>query len=181
MTHFEYISIAGSIVYALTLGRLMTAAPYVFKRTMFDPLFAAIYSGFFMLQLVLWWVLWGMRDVAEWDFFTYFLFMATPLGYYLCAYVLVSDEPKAIESWSEHYASISRLFAGTLAVAFMIGSVRVNYVGDSTPEIFLRFTLPVIAVFTMAAVRPNIYTNSLLAITLLGFSILRVIGESAQG
>ena len=177
MTHFEYIAIAGSIVFALTLGRLVTAAPYVFSRALFEPLFAAIYSSFFFLQLVLWWVLWEMSDVPRWDFTGYVLFIATPLAYYLCAYVLVSDDPKTITSWADHYRQVARIFSGTLAFAFAVGTIRVQYSGELDVFTLFTFTLPTIAVFVLAAIWSNRFTDGLVAVALLIFSIMRTLGS----
>lgn len=103
MTVFEFLSVAVSIVMALTFGKLIAATPHVFARRARDP----VHSGFFMINsfivLMIWWFVWDLNTKASWTFSEFLIMMGAPASLYLAAHILVSDMPGSIASWKEHF------------------------------------------------------------------------------
>jgi uncharacterized membrane protein len=83
MTHFEFLPVAASILFTLSVGRLTVALPYLLIPQQFDGLQAGYFVGLFFLQLLLWWRLWAFSSVETWGFLGFILFIASPLLYFL--------------------------------------------------------------------------------------------------
>lgn len=174
MSHFEFLSVAASIIYAMSLGRLVASGPWVFAIATFDLLFAAVYLSYFLLVLAIWWVLWEASLVAHWDFFGYLLFILTPLLHYLCTHVLVPYDNINNGSRAAHYNRVCRLFCALLLVTFLLGIGRGAYVGSLDLRIgFVLVAGPPIVLLSMGALSDNRGIHWSIAIVLLIFAIVR--------
>ena len=132
MTQFEFISVAVSIVLALSVARLLTAAPHLLapgRRYWVHAVWAAILLPF---HLGFWWVLWAYRDVDAWTFRGFAASMLTPALLYLTVTVLVSDGPGSVESWRERYYSRHRSFF-CLFLAMLLSSPLRQFAVLGTP------------------------------------------------
>lgn len=177
MSQFEYVAIGASILFALTLGRTLTAAPFLFGSR-FDPLYTFVYFVSFCWQVALWWILWEGSSIQEWDFLGYVLFIGTPLNYFLVAQFLVPSDPENVESWGTYYHSVARPFAGLFAFTFVAGTSRVAYLGEM--DIFgLLFPLPFLLIALVATLSKNRWAHWLLGVALLFFITVRVISIEA--
>ena len=99
MTQFEFISVAVSIVLALSAARLLTALPHVLAsgrrywvHTLWSVVLLSIHLGF-------WWAIWIYREIDPWTFRAFGAVMLTPALLYLTVSTIVSDSPCTIESW----------------------------------------------------------------------------------
>ncbi len=124
MTIFEFLSVAVSIVLALTLGKLIAATPHVFSPRARD----VIHAGFFLITnfvvLAIWWYVWTLHDKATWNFLEFLIMMGSPIGLYLAAHVLVSDVPREVASWREHFASVHRWYFAAILATVLFAIVR---------------------------------------------------------
>ena len=137
MTIFEFLSVAVSIVLALTLGKLIAATPHVFSSRARD----VIHAGFFLVTnfvvLAIWWFVWMLHDKASWNFLEFLIMMGSPVGLYLAAHLLVSDVPGEVVSWREHFATVHRWYFAAILATVIFAIVRMVWVlGDE-----LRFAL----------------------------------------
>ena len=118
MTVFEFLSVAVSIVLALTLGKLVAATPHVFSRDKRDPIHAGLFLVNCFVVLNIWWFVWSLHDKTSWNFLEFLIMMGSPIALYLAAHLLVSDIPGEVRSWREHFAGVhSWYFAAILATA----------------------------------------------------------------
>ncbi len=176
MTIFEFLSVAVSIVLALTLGKLIAATPHVFSSGARDVL----HAGFFLVNsfvvLVIWWMVWTLNDKASWNFLEFITLMGSPICLYLSAHILVSDEPREIDNWRVHFESVHRwYFAATLAtVVFAI--LRMTLVLGAQMRLTLGFIALVIA-FTVGIVSSR---RSIHAGVLLFWLLFQVFAVSQQ-
>jgi hypothetical protein len=174
MTQFEFLSVAASIVYALSLGRLVVAAPAVFVRATFDALFAAIYLSFFLMMLVVWWILWEASTVENWNFIGYLLFILTPLLYFLCAHVLVPNDGVSVGSWAQHYVEVGRLFCALLAITFILSVGRGFYIGTAEPSLGVAVVAGIpILTFVAGSVSTNRFVHWGVVVVIVAFSMIR--------
>ncbi|MEM7366658.1 MAG: hypothetical protein AAF525_21795, partial [Pseudomonadota bacterium] len=141
------LSIAGSIIFALSISRLVGALPYILRSRTTSSLFVSQYVGLFFLQLLLWWGFWDLRAVEHWDVVGYLLFIGTPVGYYLTTFILLSEEPREITSWEDHYTDQGRWFAGAATAAWGIGFTRSIYLDEmgTTATVVSAITLAILA------------------------------------
>ena len=63
--------------------------------------------------LLLFWHRWSTQDL-EWTFLTFAMNLAGPGIIYFLASTIVPDEPRAVDSWRDHYFSARRQFFGGL-------------------------------------------------------------------
>ena len=110
MTQFEFISVAVSIVLALSAARLLTAIPHVLapgRRYWIHALWSVL---LLLMHLSFWWAIWIYREIDPWTFRGFVAVMLTPAFLYLTVSTLVSDNPAAIESWRTHFYARHRTF-----------------------------------------------------------------------
>ena len=117
MTHFEFVSIAGSIVLGLTIARLLEGL-----RDSFDPtrrywIHAVWVVGKLINALLIFWAGWMIRDEVEtWNFAQFVISLGPPAILYLQAHTLVTAHPDQVTDWRRHFWQIRRWFFGTNAL-----------------------------------------------------------------
>ncbi len=119
MTQFEFISVAVSIVLALSMARLLSAVPHLLapdRRYWVPCLWAA---SLLPIHLGFWWAMWAYREVDAWTFRGFAAVMLTPALLFLTVTILVSDSPGTVESWRERFYSRHRVFFSLFLVALL--------------------------------------------------------------
>ena len=109
MSHFEYISVAVSLIYSLILAKLLGALPAVVqpdRRYWVHALWVVI---LFFLTCDSWWRIWSYREV-DWNPAAFLSLLAVPSIIFLRAAILLSNQPFEVLSWREHYFSTRRPF-----------------------------------------------------------------------
>jgi hypothetical protein len=155
MTQFEFISVAASIVLAMSAARMLAALPHVLaagRRYWVHALWSMI---LLLMHLGFWWAIWSYREVDPWTFRGFVAVMLTPAFLYLAVNALVSDNPVSVESWRTHfYARHRAILSLVIATALSIPLRQFAVLGDaSAPAIegALAPPLPaVIGFFLMA-------------------------------
>ena len=173
MTIFEFLSVAVSIVLALTLGKLIAATPHVFSARARD----VVHAGFFLVTnfvvLAIWWFVWTLHDKASWNFLEFLIMMGSPVGLYLAAHLLVSDVPREVVSWREHFATVHRWYFAAILATVIFAIVRMVWVlGDE-----LRFALGLALlciVFAIGIVSPRRSVHAGILIFWLVFQVFAV-------
>ncbi len=124
MTHFEFISVAVSIVLALSLARLLSAVPHLLApgRRYWVPCLWAV--SLLAIHLGFWWAIWAYREVDPWTFRGFAAAMLTPILLYLTVTILVSDNPGTVESWRERFYSRHRVFFPLFFVTLLSAPLR---------------------------------------------------------
>ncbi len=169
MTQFEFISVAVSIVLALSLARLLTAVPHLLaprRRYWVHGLWAAVLLP---MHLGFWWNMWAYREVDVWTFRGFAAVMLSPVLMFLTVTVLVSDRPDTVESWRERFYSRHRVFFALFLVTLLSNPLRQFAVLGSplpSPEVGapLFFGPPVLLISAIGAFTGRERTHQLLAL-----------------
>jgi hypothetical protein len=109
MTHFEYISVAVSLIYSLILAKLLGALPAALqpgKRYWVHALWIVSLLG---VTLDSWWRFWTYREV-DWHPTAFVVLLAVPSIIFLRAAVLIGHQPYDVPSWRNHYYNVRRPF-----------------------------------------------------------------------
>ncbi len=109
MTHFEYISVAASLIYSLILAKLLGSLPAALrpgKRYWVHSLWIASLLG---VTLDSWWRFWSYREV-DWNPIAFVTLLAVPSIIFLRASILLGDQPSQVTSWRDHYYEVRRPF-----------------------------------------------------------------------
>lgn len=156
MTQFEFISVAVSIVLALSLARLLTAVPHLLapgRRYWVHGLWA---GTLLPIHLGFWWAMWAYREVDPWTFRGFAAVMLTPTLLYLTVTILVSDDPGSVESWRDRFYARRRAFFFLFFAALLSSPLRQFTVlgsplpseGNGLPPVFGGLSLIIGAIGT---------------------------------
>jgi hypothetical protein len=149
MTIFEFLTVAVSIVLALGLSKLISSIPFVFDGRKRDWLHILIFVLAVLAHIVVWWRIWLLNDVTDWNILQFTLLMGSPLSLYLAATALVSSTPEQVSDWKTYLADQSRWVFSASAAVIGFGLLRSYFILGTTPAwwSFLAF-----AVFVGAAI-----------------------------
>ena len=109
MSHFEFISVAVSLIYALILAKLLGAVPVTLKSDRRYWIHTVWLVNLLLAAVSSWWRIWFLRDV-EWTPTAFYAVLSFPAIFYLRAAVLLSDEPRAVTAWRDHFYATRQLF-----------------------------------------------------------------------
>ncbi len=107
---FNYISVAVSIILAISATHLLSGLRDVIAPQRRDWLVVCWYAYLGYLHLLIWWSLFAAHNVSRWNFGTFTIAMAVPASLYLAVYALMSEAPAAVHSWKEHFEKVRRWF-----------------------------------------------------------------------
>jgi hypothetical protein len=143
MSQFEFVSVAVSIVLALSAARLLSSLGHVFakgRRYWIHALWCLILLAG---HLTFWWAIWELHDVESWSFRAFAAAMLTPAILYLAASALVTEDPASVASWRAHYYARRRVFfALFIAMGLSVPLRQFAVVGDA--ELPLGFAAPIL-------------------------------------
>jgi len=109
VSQFEYISVAVSLVYSLLLAKLVGAIPVAVRSEQRYWIHTLWIVNLALGCMVSWWGLWSFREVV-WGPGRFLAVFAFPSIIYLRAIVLLTEEPREVRSWSDHYYKSRRTF-----------------------------------------------------------------------
>lgn len=180
MSQFEFISVAVSIILALSIARLLTALPQAFapdKRYWVHVVWCLVMLS---PHLAFWWSIWIYRDVEPWSFQAFVAVLLTPALLYMTVTTLCSDEPRSVDSWRTYFFERRRLmFSLGLAVFFSIPLRQLVVLGSGALSLDGQLPmsrLPVAGFFLVIMVGGLVSSNerfhSVLAVAAAGVVVL---------
>ena len=152
---FAFIITLAAVVNGLGIVRWLTGlAEYLRRKSSLRVKHYWVYSlnaAFqFLLHILMWWSLWGVRAAAEINFLMYVYLLAGPVLLYLGTSVLAPDIADDVDM-RQHYDRVRKTYSSILALlwlwAIMMGLVLR---GEFAP------TAPLYALFLTAAVMQRI-------------------------
>ncbi len=109
MTLFEFLSVAISIVLALSAAQLLTNFREVFDPTRRYWVHAIWVVHLLLIHVLTWWSLWAFRDV-HWNLVTFGIILLPPGILFVCSSALVPSYASSVTSWEEHFFEVRRWF-----------------------------------------------------------------------
>jgi len=116
MSHFEYIAVAFSLVFALILSRLLESLPSVFRSSRRYWVHALWTVHMIFSVFGLWWALWEFRDTT-WTPVLFLGVMTFPVILYMRTIFLLQDHSEGAKSWEVLFFENRRAFFSTSALA----------------------------------------------------------------
>lgn len=118
MTLFEYITVAISLVLALTIVHGLDGIAHVYDHRRRFSVHALWFTLKLFQPLLMWWSFWGLRDISSWNFLAFVLGVAGPTFLYLQISTLVPRRPDRVTDWKAHYyRTRKRFFLANIAVS----------------------------------------------------------------
>ena len=107
MDAFGYISVIFSVVIGLGLSHLLTGVVELFKargRVRFYWLHLLWAALIFVGHIFLWWTMWNLRLLREWNFFFFLVILLAPVLLYVAAALLIPKvEPGSSLDLAEYF------------------------------------------------------------------------------
>lgn len=133
MTQFEYLSVLISIIIGLGLSHLLASAARLIQlrhhTRLYGPTLAWMATAL-IAQIQIWWVAFERRTSADWNFFSFLLYLLIPIGAYVLSYLVVPDlEGEEMVDLKASYYANRVWFFGILA-ALMGVSLGEQYLRD---------------------------------------------------
>jgi len=124
MTLFEFLSVAISIVLALSAGQILTNL-----REVFDPSRRYWVHALYVFQILLihilnWWSLWAYRDISSWNLATFAVVLLGPGFLFICSSTLVPSYAQSVASWEEHFYKVRRWFFAARSLFIVVAGYR---------------------------------------------------------
>jgi len=147
MDAFGYISVIFSVVIGLGLSHLLTGLVDILKargRVKFYWVHLLWVALTFVGHIFLWWTMWNLRLLKDWNFFSFLLILLAPVLLYVAAAFLIPKvEPGASLDLREYYYDNHSAFFGVNAAFTALMSME-NWLltGRLSPA-------PVTAIFTI--------------------------------
>ncbi|MDX6696041.1 MAG: hypothetical protein QOF02_3644 [Blastocatellia bacterium] len=126
MDAFSYISVIISVVIGLGLSQLLTGAAELVKarrRVSFYWVHLLWVALTFVAHIFLWWTMWNLRLVRDWNFFSFLrLLLAPVLLYVAAAFLIPKVEPGVSIDLREYfYENHAAFFSVTAAFTALLG------------------------------------------------------------
>ena len=151
MSHFEYISVALALIYALVVGRVLTGlGPSLQKRRRY-PVHAAWLVVFLLVCVLQWWGIWGYKSLT-WTPVRFFFIMSWPAIMFLRVGILLGTDPDSVESFRSHFYEQRRTFFAIGLVEAAITTLMPWVLGESPWFAFAATTHSFASVLTILAV-----------------------------
>lgn len=128
MTIFEYLTVAVSIVLGLGLSKLVSSVPFVFASNKRDWLHILSFIFLIIAHIIVWWNIWLLNGISDWNIFQFAIIMGSPLSLYLAATAIVSADPSQVSDWKQHFASHSHWMFSALAAALALAMLRAEFI-----------------------------------------------------
>ena len=172
MTHFEFISVAVSIILGLGVIQLLSSLDQVLAQPRRYWLHSAWVFMLFWLLIQNWWALWDLRDIV-WNL-GYFLFLVTYVCALYSAILALTKTDSAEVGWEEVYFSRSRRFFGLLCFVIILAILLTWVMLDASllhPYRYMQYALFVIVALLFSSKRKRLHeVLSSLFITILVLS-----------
>ncbi len=124
MTLFEFISVAVSIVLALSSGQILLNLREVFDPTRRYWVHALWVVHVLFLHILTWWALWAFRDIEAWNLATFTVVLLPPGLLFVTTSALVSNMSSSDESWETHFYSVRRWFFAARSLFLIAAGFR---------------------------------------------------------
>ena len=139
MDAFGYVSVIFSVVIGLGLSHLLTGVVDLFKvrgRVKFYWVHLLWVALTFVGHIFLWWTMWNLRLLREWDFFSFLLILLAPVLLYVSAALLIPKvEPggAAIDLREYFYESRPAFFGVNAAFTALMSAENWLLTGQASP------------------------------------------------
>jgi hypothetical protein len=174
MTLFEYMSVAISLILALTFAEGLRGLQLAIQPGRRYGVHLAWLFVKLSNPVTLWWSAWGIRDIPEfWNFANYCGFLVLASLIYLQVLSLVSHTPHLIDDWRGHFLKQRRWFFGlniilTILTIYMWSGITITAPAKPVPLIGYTFIL-ILSVGGFVSDNPKLHTAIVSAVG--GFTI----------
>jgi hypothetical protein len=173
VTLFEFLSVAVSIVLALSAGELLTNLREVFASNRRYWVHSLWVAQQIPLHILNWWALWAYRDIVTWNLFTFSLVLIPPGLLYMCTSSLVPRNAAEVTSWRDYFFEARRWFFAARSLFIVTAALRTWYLLDKPLlESPTRASAPMLACCMIGLFSSNRRVQEVVSVTTLVLLIM---------
>jgi hypothetical protein len=131
VTHFEFVSVAVSLIFALATADILRAlVPAARLPARYWPHFMWLVAMLLNIAYA-WWAIWNVRGVS-WTGLLFVYLLLNPALLTIMARLLTHRDPDSVSSFRDHFHSVRRPFFAVL-LAFCVNGFVASWVFGSHP------------------------------------------------
>lgn len=116
---YQHVVVVMSIVLGLAVTQLLKGVAQLYRtRNRVRPywIHSAWVGLLVVFSLLLWWTFWSYREISEWTFFRFVLYLSPIIALYYLTAIVIPDPAEPVSSLKEYYFSNRRALFGTFAL-----------------------------------------------------------------
>ena len=142
---FSFVVVLASIITALGIRAILTGIGWIVTcrhQVRPYPLHLIGATLVFLLQIEFWWGTFSKSKLVEWKFYSFLVYLLTPILYYLVAELLFPSRASSNIDFRQHYWENFRWFYG-IAAAIQLNNIAVDALMPTGGSLILANTLRV--------------------------------------
>jgi hypothetical protein len=141
---FSFVVVLASIITALGLGAILKGVGWIVTCRHNVRIYSLHLIGatlVFLLQIEFWWGTFSKNKLVEWNFFSFLVYLLTPICYYLVAELLFPSRASPKIDFRKHYWDNFRWFYG-IAAAVQLNNIAVDaLMPTGSPSLLIENTI----------------------------------------
>ena len=180
MGPYQHVVVVMSIVLGLSVTQLLKGLAQIYRtRNRIRPYW--IHTAWVVLlvvfSLLLWWLFWNYRDIEDWSFFRFVLYLSPMILFYFLTSIAIPDPSEPVTSYKEYFFANRVGFFGAFAVQVVLVHaagviVRGLPVVDRSDPFRLATVVLLLIAMKSASERVHAVVFALCAIVILAFIVL---------
>lgn len=177
---YQHVVVVMSIVLGMSVTQLLKGAAQLYRtrsRIKTYWLHWAWAALLIVFSFLLWWTFWSYRQITEWDFLRFVVYLSPTIVFYFLTAVTFPDPSEAVTDLKQYFYANRAGFFGTFALYGLLAGVTAVVVRDlpvADPSNLFRLAMVVLFLVAMRSVNERIHTAILVlsAIMMVAFIAL---------
>lgn len=177
---YQHVVVVMSIVLGLSVTQLLKGLAQIYRtRKRVRPywLHTAWVVLLIVFSLLLWWLFWNYRNIEEWSFVRFVLYLSPMIVFYFLAAIVTPDPSDPVSNYKEYYFSSRVGFFGTFAVQVVLAHaagviIRGLPLPDPSDPFRLAMVILLLIAMRSSSERVHAVVFALFTIALVAFTAL---------
>ena len=163
MAPYEHVVVVMSIVLGLAVTQLLKGAAQLYRKRASVQAYWLHWAWVVLLvffSLVFWWTFWNYRDIAEWDFFRFVVYLSPSIALFFLTAIAFPDPSEPAADMKAYYFSIRAGFFGTFALLGVLAGLTASVVRGLPvldPSNLFRLALVVLSLIVMRSASERVH------------------------
>ena len=181
MSIFEYLMVMVSIILGLSITQVLRGLSKIARSSQRSGVVATYGVFLFALHVQVWWALWDLSAVPEWNFVFFLMLISIPSVLFAASELLFPMATTADTDWKTHYDSVRQWFLSVLAFWTVLALLETRiFLGTPLTHPYRIVQLSILGLIIAAMFLParraqNWIAGSILSLLIVGQIIFRLL------